>query len=396
MFSGLQKEIKMNKNNSCKKRMERFVSRRCLLMNAVKQKYALQAVLITEPVDIRYFAGPAESGSALLITDNNALIFTSRMFEYVIYDEAPGCEVVVGKNFPAEFAEALNKMKYHHDIGFQGDQISWSQYHKLKDEIGRRKLVNIGNTAAAIRAVKEEEVIRIIRECVQIAEKAFIDLTSRGLEFMLSKSEKQLAAELEYKMRMLGADRQGFPLNGIIVASGPNSASCHHSPTDRKPQKGEALLFDWGAEKEGYRSDITRVVFMGIPSDDLQNIFTVVKEANQTGIDMIRSGIMCRDIAGAAWDIVRDAGYGDLIRHGLGHGIGLEIHELPVLKQDTANGDTPESKECLQKNMVVTVEPGIYLDGNGGVRLEDDVLVTAEGAECLSHLPKDLESAILR
>jgi len=203
---------------------------------------------------------------------------------------------------------------------------------------------------------------------------------------------ERLATELEYRMRLLGADKQGFPDNGIIVAGGPNSASCHHVPTDRKVRRGEPLLFDWGAELHGYRSDITRVLFMGSPRPKLAEIYELVRRANREGVAAIRPGVALHTVAGRAWDIVREGGYADNIRHGLGHGLGLNIHEQPAMGTGTRQ---TTGLTRLRANMIVTVEPGIYLNGLGGIRIEDDIRVTARGHECLTRLPRAIEDVIV-
>lgn len=368
--------------------------RRGALMRRLAKEHLVDAVLITNQVDIRYLSGATEGVSALLIAPGTKVVFTSMMFEKRVPAEAPGCTVLVNRPAFEESARILSRCGHRRALGYQGNKLAAAQHRRLAAEMKRRKLVDIGDAVTLLRTVKDSSELNTIRKCVRIAEQAFLELTGRGARCLMGLTERQIAAELEYRMCMLGADRQAFPFNGIIVASGPNSASCHHFPGSRRPRPGEPLLFDWGAEKDGYRCDITRVVFMGRPNAAMSKIFEVVQEANTAGINAVHPGALCSDVSIAGWDVVRSAGYGELIRHGLGHGFGLDIHEPPGIG---AGGSQPAAGESarLRKNMVVTIEPGIYIEGKGGVRIEDDVLVTASGRKVLTTLPTDLKSAIL-
>lgn len=372
-----------------------YAARRRALMRGIAGEHKIGAVLVTNQVDIRYLSGATEGVSALLVGPDTATVFTGKMFEARVPREAPGCEVVVGRPAFAESAMILGRHRYRRGIGYQGNKLVQAQYRGLEAVMRRRKLVDVGDAVSHLRAIKDAGEIRLIKQCICIAEQAFVDLIGQGVKYLLTRTERQLAAELEYRMCTLGADRQAFPFNGIITASGPNSASCHHFPGNRKPRHGEPLLFDWGAEKNGYRCDITRVVFMGKPDSQMSRIYEIVSAANAAGIKAVRPGVRCSQVGKAGWAPVRDAGYGDTIRHGLGHGFGLDIHEAPGIG---SGGSQPAALEStrLKKNMVVTVEPGIYIEGKGGVRLEDDVLVTSKGHRVLTSLPADLKSAIIR
>ncbi len=373
---------------------QHYQDRREALMRRLCEQHRIEAVIITHPVDIRYLSGATEGVSVMLIGPGGTTLFTSKMFEARVPKEAPGCSIVVGGKAFEDSAKRLKESRYRRGVGYQGGKLVQSRFQQLTDAMGRRKLVDIGETVTRLRAVKDAGELRLIRQCVRIAENAFLELIGQGTAYLMTRTERQLAAELEYRLCMLGADRQAFPFNGIIAASGPNSASCHHFPSARKPRKGEPLLFDWGAEKDGYRCDITRVVFMGAPDKRMREIFETVSAANKAGIAAIQGGVLCTDVSDAGWNVVREAGFGDHIRHGLGHGFGLEIHEPPGIGSGGSQAASADSSR-LEENMVVTVEPGIYIEGKGGVRLEDDVLVTANGHKVLTSLPTDLASAIL-
>jgi len=367
--------------------------RRGVIRQAIK-KHGVEAVFITNGTDIRYLSGCREGAAGLLFGSDWSVLFTGKMFAEVVPEEAPGVDVcVMTERLFKELAAALRKHKHRRALGFQGNTMTWAQQQAMSKAMGRRKLVSIGDTVVDYRAVKDDAEIRLIRKCVRIAEDAFLQLTCRGLRYIVGKTEKQLAAELEYIMRQGGADRQGFPFNGIIVASGPNSASCHHQPTTRKVRRDEPLLFDWGAELDGYRSDITRTLFAGAVSERFREVYKVVLGAHNAGVNAMKPGVRCGTVAKTAWDVVRAAGYGETIRHGLGHGLGMDVHERPGF----GNGTRNELRNVrLRKNMVMTVEPGIYFKGDGGVRIEDDVAVTATGRRRLNRLPRDLDSMVLR
>ncbi len=372
----------------------RFATRRRDVMRRVGRTQDADAILVTRPSDIRYLCGASEGVSGLLVAPRWAVAITSRMFEWVVPRQAPGCEVMVGASLQAALADQLQRRGCRRALGVQRTILTWTQHESLQKALGRRRLVDIGPAIAAVRSVKDEREVRLIRRCIGLAERAFRELLAQGTSHLMAQTERELAAELEYRMRMLGADRQGFQTNGIIVASGPNSASCHHFPTGRRLRRGEPLLVDWGAERDGYRCDITRVVFAGTPTPQLTAVYEAVLLANRAGVHAARAGVACDTVAREGWAPIRQAGYGDLIRHGLGHGLGLDVHEAPGI----GNGGSQSAaapRTRLRNGMVLTIEPGVYLDRKGGVRIEDDLLVTAQGPRCLTSLPRDLADNIL-
>ncbi len=370
-----------------------YLQRRRGVIKRVKATHKVEGLLVTNAIDIRYLSGCTEGGAALLFGRDWATLYTNKMFFDCVRSQAPGVDVTIPQGPLFEQANgALNRMKHRRAIGFQGTDMTWHQHTSFAKAMGRRRQVDIGDAVIAYRAVKDNQEIRLTRKCTRIAEKALLSMMKEGLHAFVGRTEKRLATELEYRMRQLGADRQAFPVGGIIAASGANSASCHHFPTHHKVRRGEPLLFDWGAELHGYRCDITRVLFMGTPRPKLAEIYDLVHRANREGTSSIRPGVATHTIAQRAWDVIRDGGYADNIRHGLGHGIGLNIHECPRM----GTGARPQSSPVrLRRNMLVTVEPGIYLKGLGGIRIEDDVRVTAHGHECLTHFPRELEDVII-
>jgi len=374
---------------------KKYRCRRHGVLRQANKLYKLDVVFISDRTDIRYLTGCTEGGSGLLLGPGVEILYVGKMFEDVIPKEAPGIEVIVPqKAVYTEASTVLNSHRNRRALGFQGNTLTWAQYQSLENQMKRRKLVNIGGLVVDYRAVKDDDEIKLIRKCVRIAERALTELVNGGLGYFIGKTEKQVAADLEYAMCRFGADRQGFELNGIIVASGPNSASCHHLPTSRKIKRREPLLIDWGAELDGYRSDITRTLFMSSVSKKFVDIYETVLAAHNAGVAAMKAGVHCQTVAKVAWDVVKEAGYGETIRHGLGHGLGMNVHERPGF----GNGTKPRNGKdvILRKNMVLTIEPGIYFDGLGGVRIEDDIVVTAKGRERLNSFPRHLDKMIVR
>lgn len=239
-------------------------------------------------------------------------------------------------------------------------------------------LVSADEQIIAIRGIKGEDEIAAIEHAVAVAEQA---MTSLLPHVRVGMSEKQVASMLTQELLDAGADAVAF---GPIVASGPNSAIPHAVPTERQLQEGDLLIFDWGALVNDYSSDITRTFAVGTLNPDLLEIYEAVRLANEAGKSAIRPGIAAQEIDRAARQVIDEAGYGAQFIHRTGHGLGLEVHEEPSLVEGNT---TP-----LQIGNMFTVEPGIYLAGRGGVRIEDDVLVTAEGSRSLTSLPRNLIS----
>ena len=287
-------------------------------------------------------------------------------------------------SLPASVARAI-KGRGVRRLGYQKQRVTVAAAEQLAGEINPRRLRPVEGLISALRVVKDPRELKTMRKAVRIAQQAFAELIARGAKGLVGRTERQIAAELDYHMRLAGADRPAFE---TIVASGPNGSNCHYRPGDRRLKAGEALLVDWGASVEGYCSDLTRVVFMGTISPELAEVYEVVARAQAAGIAACRPGSACKTPDAAARKVIESAGYAKQFVHGLGHGIGREVHEAPGL----ARGQ----KKRLRAGMVVTVEPGIYLPGTGGVRLEDDVLITPGGCRQLSSVPKALDRVVLR
>jgi Xaa-Pro aminopeptidase len=343
------------------------------------------ALLVINPNDIRYLTGFVGDDSWLLMPARagKPLIFSDFRFEEQIAREAPDSSVFIreGKMIDAVVG-VVGKRKSIQTLAYQADFVTVSQSRKLGRAV--RGVVSLKATEGLLtsaRQVKHADEVERIRQALAIQQQAYRE-TLAYVE--PGQTEREVAAYLEYRMRALGADGVSFP---SIVAADANAALPHAIPGDAKLKRNGLLLIDWGARYNGYCSDLTRVVGLGGMSRRMREVYAVVLEAQQAGIEAIAPGRSLKEVDAAARGVIERAGYGKRFGHSLGHGLGLDVHEEPRLAS-TAEGR-------LEEGMVVTVEPGIYLPGEGGVRIEDDVVVTASGGQVLSELPKALESAII-
>ncbi|RME41951.1 MAG: M24 family metallopeptidase, partial [Planctomycetota bacterium] len=243
------------------------------------------------------------------------------------------------------------------------------------------RLRPVPSLVADLRIEKSPAELRRIRKAIRVAEEAF-EAAVAGI--FIGQTERELAARLEYEMKLRGASDAAFP---TICAEGPQAALPHAEPGDRPIRRGSAVLIDWGARVDGYCSDLTRMVWIGSIPREIRKVYPVVLEAQRRAIGAIRPGARMCDVDAVARDFIAQAGFGDAFGHGLGHGLGRNVHEAPSLSW--------RSRERLRPGMVVTVEPGIYLPGVGGVRIEDDVLVTPQGHRVLSKLGKAIDSFLV-
>ena len=341
------------------------------------------ALLVTNPHDTRYLTGFVgdDSWALIPVRGSKVYILSDFRFEEQIQKEAPHAVVVMRKKSLAEELAALARRLKADKVAVQSDYVTLSMRKALAKHLGARRILAADDGLITQRAVKDTNEVKAIRKALAIQQQAFREtcgFIKPGL------SEYQVAAYLEYRMRALGADGVSFP---SIVAVDANASLPHAVPGKTKVKAGGSVLIDWGAKCGGYCSDLTRVVALGKMKPKVREIYQIVLDAQMAAIDAIRPGKRQSEIDAIAREVIRKAGYGDRFGHSLGHGIGLDIHELPVLA-GKADG-------VLEPGQVVTVEPGIYLPGIGGVRIEDDVLVTPKGHKVLSDLPKSLESAII-
>ncbi len=315
-----------------------------------------------------------ETAGVLLVSRDKAMLITDSRYDLQASREAPLFSVIrYQKGLFTELPDILSAMGTKR-LGFESVRLSYDQYRQLSEEISNKKLsVELVPSLGLVenqRICKDRMEIEAIRSALSLTESVFLDFIRT---VSAGATEKSLAWELEKHLRQAGADSLSFP---TIVASGPNSALPHAVPTDRPVRPGEPILFDFGIKLDGYCSDISRMVYIGEPDETYRKIYHTVLEAQQKAIRAIRPGQSSKLVDEEARSHITASGYGENFGHGLGHGVGLAIHEAPRL---SPLKDTP-----LSPGMISTVEPGIYIENWGGVRLENMVVVTDSGVEVLN------------
>jgi Xaa-Pro aminopeptidase len=333
----------------------------------------IDALLITNLTNVRYLTGFSGTNGQVLITGSGALFLTDPRYAARAGDLVTGAEVLIYKNgLAADLSERLTAEKIAR-LGIEAQTMTVADIEDLADKLPA-ELHPVRNAVEELRRTKEPDEVAAIQEAVRVADETFKWVLER---LVPGASEREIALDLEMRMRTSGADGISFD---PIVGSGPLSAHIHHSPSERTFTKGDFVLLDFGARFDGYCSDLTRTVVLGPATDEQREQYQTVLAAQQAGIDAAAAGVRGVDVDAAARAVVVDAGQGDNFPHSLGHGVGLDIHEAPALKL---------SEEPLRAGEVVTIEPGVYLVGRGGVRIEDDVLIEEGGARVLGSAPKD-------
>ncbi|GAB7386812.1 Xaa-Pro dipeptidase [Bacillaceae bacterium] len=345
-------------------------------LRAALQAEKIDGLLVTNPFNRRYLSGFTGTAGVLLITRERALLLTDFRYLEQAAEQAPLFELREQKGKIAEtIADVLPELGIAR-LGVEANHLTYGEFAKLQEACASAQLVPLADTVEKLRMKKDETEMAMIRKAAAIADQAF----SHILGFIKpGVRELEIALELEFYMRKLGAKSSSFD---IIVASGKRSALPHGVASAKKIERGDLVTLDFGAYYEGYCSDLTRTVAVGEPAAELRKIYEIVLRAQQNGVNRIRKGLSGKEADALTREIIQAAGYGDRFGHATGHGIGLEIHEGPTL--------SVRSETRLEPGMVVTVEPGIYLPGVGGVRIEDDVLITEEGREVLTASAKEL------
>jgi len=353
-------------------------------VRAAMNRLNLDGLLLTLPADLAYLTNFTGDDSIGLVTDDEIRLVTDFRYKEQAAIEAGWLTVVLREGkMDKTLAETILGAKVKR-VGFEANRATFGQIHALDAEIKKKarkeavELVPLEDVLVNIRKVKDDQEIGLIRKSAAIAEEAF---TAVREAIEVGQSENYLAGLMVLELRSRGASDASFP---VIVAAGANSSLPHYRPGDALVRNDQPLLFDWGAIYEGYCSDITRTLLLGRVGAKIKQIYKIVLEAQEAAIEFLRPGVTTQQADRVARDVIDKAGYKDQFGHGLGHGIGREIHELPTMRR--IGGD-----EELQPGMIVTVEPGIYLPGEGGVRIEDDVLITHSGCEVLTTLDKTFE-----
>jgi len=338
----------------------------------------LDGLLVTSSANVRYLSGFSGSSAILCVTTRDAILITDFRYQTQAAEEVGDVAriAIEPQSLWVGLWQQLSQTSNVDVVGFESAHLVHRDFQRLLEAGARWQWRPTSDLVEALRERKDADEVVLIREAISAAEQALHLTISQVRSGM---TELEIAGLLERALRQSGSD--GFPFPSI-VASGPNAALPHAHPTDRELTKGDFLLMDFGARVGGYCSDVTRTFVFGRATDEQREVHDIVRTANERAVKAVRPGMSGRDADGLARGYIQDRGFGDLFGHSLGHGIGLEVHEAPRLAK---TADAP-----LVEGAVVTVEPGIYRPGWGGVRIEDDVYLSPDGAHVLTRFPREL------
>ena len=362
-----------------------YQARRAKLRRALKKAgFEVDGLIISGLANVRYLTGFTGDSSWLFLTATSCVLLSDTRYETQLADECPGLDVEIrdsGSTINDLSAKVVAKSKSRR-VGFEADHTTVAQHSALSEKMTTATLVATSGLVERLREVKDPWELTQIRAAIEYAQRG-IGVVRSSLR--ADQTETEIRYLLEAAMRSFGANGTGFE---PIVGVGPTAALPHAHAGMRRIAEHAVLLIDWGASTDsGYRSDLTRVFITGRPTKQMELVYNTVLAAQQAAIKAIRPGVKCADVDKIARSLIERAGFGKYFGHGLGHGFGLEIHESVRV--------SPVSDREFEAGMVVTMEPGIYLPGKFGVRIEDDILVTSDGNEVLSNLEREFEQAIV-
>ena len=337
----------------------------------------IDAFLVRKLPNIRYLSGFSGSAGTLLITKSKNFFISD--FRYKTQSSAEvykEFEIIIYIQNSLNFLNDLIPQNGIKSIGFEADYVSFAEANLLNRDFPDAAFVPMENTVESITVKKNASEIELTKKAVEITDKVFLELLNVIKPGM---TERQVSAHISFFHKMYGADGDSFD---AIVASGERSAFPHARPTDRMIREGELVKLDFGCTCSGMKSDMTRTIAIGKVSDECLKIYEIVKEAQRRALESVKAGMPAKAVDAVARGFIAENGYGNNFGHGLGHGLGYDIHEKPALNE--------RSDYVLEENNIITIEPGIYVEGLGGVRIEDDIVVTKEGCEILNKSPKDL------
>lgn len=335
---------------------------------------SVDALVVSAAPNVRWLTG--FTGEGVLVLDGDGpLLCTDSRYAVQAAEEAPGLEFAANSGHLDQAIERLNESGAER-VGFESSHLAYAGFEKLDEKLDAAELVPLEDRIKRLRAVKDDAEVALIRRAASIADSAFADLRSRIEPGM---RERDAAEELRRLMVLAGAEKPSFD---IIFASGPNGAKPHARPGERVVTEGDLVVVDWGAVVDGYCSDCTRTVIVGDPGERQREIWLAVREAQTAAMEGLKPGMEGREVDAIARESLEGSGYAEYFGHGLGHGVGLQVHELPTLGQ--------KSEDTLEPGMVVTIEPGVYIEGWGGVRLEELVLIIEDGIDPITQAPYDL------
>lgn len=339
----------------------------------------LDGIFLINDSNIRYLSGYTGADSFLLQLRNCGYLITDYRYTEQAKEECNDHQVITIDREMDTVEEKVAELLNHHAlsrIGFEKNHLTWERHENMQQAVGDKELVATIDVVESLRYKKNASETNYIAKAAAIADEAFtqiLPLLQPGI------SELDAVLELELLIRKSDAENIGFP---IILVAGPNSSKPHGIPSSRKIERGDLITLDFGAQYQGYRSDMTRTVVIGEPDDKQRKVYDIVKEAQQTGVDAVKAGVTGLEVNEQVRDILKKHDYLDFASKGLGHGLGLDIHEKPFLNR--------KCQDILEPGCVITIEPGVYIPDWGGVRIEDTVVVTEEGCEILTKSTKEL------
>lgn len=337
----------------------------------------IEALLVTNPSNRHYISGFTGTSGAVLLTHDQSYVITDFRYVTQVKEQAPHFELIQHKNNIWQAIADVCRDQGVKELAFEKAHLTFADYENLQEKATGIALRPTSNLIERLRLIKDEAELAILAEAAAIADRTYEHI----LTFIeAGMTEREVELELEFTMRKQGATSSSF---AIIVASGKRSALPHGVASDKRIEEGDLVTMDFGARYKGYCSDITRTVMIGDPDDKQRHIYDIVLAAQKRTIERIKPGMTGREVDAIARDFIAEQGYGDKFGHGTGHGLGLDIHELPRLSYN--QGET-----VLAPGMVVTVEPGVYIPDFGGVRIEDDVVITDTGCRRLTKSHKEL------
>jgi len=352
---------------------------RITAVRSLLERFRLDGILLSGRPATAWLSGFTGSASLLLVTRHDAWLVVD--FRYALAARQQVEHNIEVVTFDDSYPDALERLLARHGIrslGFESDAMTVSEYDRFRERLRTpSRYFGIAGEIAELRARKDAAELAAIRTAAGIADAAFAEILPL---IRTGMTECALAAEIEYRMRLHGAHGAAFP---TIVASGPHAALPHAVVSDRAFAPGDAILIDFGAQRDGYRSDMTRTVFLGEPPEVLRSVYGIVQAAQRAAAAAIRPAMTGKAADAVARGIIAAAGYASCFGHSLGHGVGLEIHEEPRL--------SVPSQDVLETGMVFTVEPGIYLEGIGGVRIEDMGVLTVDGFRSFTRTTPELQ-----
>jgi len=347
-------------------------------LRAIAKERGIDALLVTHVDNVFYLTGFTGSTAAAVVTPERCIILVDPRYTSQARMECADAEVEEfrGKHTIEAISEKINELGPGR-LGYEGDHLTVRSYRKMRYTFRSNvRLKSVSGMVESLRSIKDGHEIALIKRAAEILDTSFDHLVS---EIKVGMTEREVGILVDTTVRRLGADKEGFE---TIAAFGPNSAFPHASPTDTSIAPGGFLKLDFGARLAKYNADITRTLSIGEPSQQQQHIYRTVLDAQMKAIEAIRPGRTGREIDSVARDYITSAGYGAHFGHGLGHALGIAVHDGPAF--------SAMSKITLEPGMVATVEPGIYIEGWGGVRIEDDIVVTETGADVITHATKEL------